>query len=203
VQEWEWHLHPGWTTGCCQVVAYIIICKNKGGKGCKRTRAKEKGLNYSAMSAHEAFRIWNGYTIEMKRTSLWSDSFSERPSSSIVARSTHHFLYCLTHLIISYLVNVQAIGGGAAIDTSQFGTAAWKVRSSPEFFKFQFQSSVSLSHSGKRLMVMWLHFCEQRSAWISACCYCWWYFSGAARLCKAIRALPVGASVMDSRSASI
>jgi len=37
-----------------------------------KNRAKEKGLNYSAMSAHEAFRIWNGYTtMKQDLTSIW------------------------------------------------------------------------------------------------------------------------------------
>jgi len=105
VQEWEWHLHPGWTTGCCQVVAYIITCKNKDGKGCKRTRAREKGLNYSAMSAHEAFRIWNGYNIKMKRTSLRSDSFSGRPSSSIISCQEYTPLSLLPDTPLSCLIN--------------------------------------------------------------------------------------------------
>jgi len=40
VQEWEWHLYPGWTTGCCRVFVY---CKNKDGKGCStRNRVKTK-----------------------------------------------------------------------------------------------------------------------------------------------------------------
>jgi len=37
-------------------------------------------------------------TLQWSRISLWSDSFPEHLSSSIVARSTHYFLHCLTHL---------------------------------------------------------------------------------------------------------
>jgi len=44
------------STGCCQAFAHIIICKLIDGKECStRNRPKEKGLNYCATSAHEAF----------------------------------------------------------------------------------------------------------------------------------------------------
>ena len=56
-----WHLYPDWNTGCWQVYGYIIICKDKDGKGCStRNRAKEKGLNYGAMSAHEMATLNEG-----------------------------------------------------------------------------------------------------------------------------------------------
>jgi len=42
----------------------MIICKDKDGKGCStRNRAKEKGLNYGAMSAHEMATLTKGTSL--------------------------------------------------------------------------------------------------------------------------------------------
>jgi len=46
VQEWEWYLYTGWTTGRCKIFFYTIIAKNKAGKGCSTRRPRLQCYSY-------------------------------------------------------------------------------------------------------------------------------------------------------------
>ena len=75
-----------------------------------RYKAKDKAL-MTVLWVPMKLSEFEMATLLWSRTSLWADSFPERPSSSVVARSTHHFLHGLTHfklLVKPYKLNVQS-----------------------------------------------------------------------------------------------